>query len=838
MSGGLSLLEAVRRGRYSACLAATYALDFPFYEELLLRRLAAQGVTHHLLFADQARVREALLARPPRLLGTHYTLAPMHLARGAFHPKVVLLLGEEHGLLALGSANLTAAGFGHNLEVSALARFSPEARGEHALFAQAFAAFTTWLSDFGAALPAAISELLDATHTLCPWLAETPTPAPDPSAAFFASSASRAPLWEQVEGALPQRVATVRALAPYFDDALGFLATLAERSASPPVIGIQPDQALINPSALADPRFRLADVSALPALGERARFAHAKAIALDGPDASTHLLVGSANLSRPAWLLAPPQGNAEAVMLLGGEAARAASERLGLGALDTAPTPDALSASAPGTSAADVAGVSMLVLPCSHASGLEIPLPPGSGQACAYYPGQGGQGGQGGGAEQLAPQRRGDALHLAHTVLRRGEVVHVAIDGALRLLVCPLFVDLVREHARSGAAREIRQVLSRLRDEEPALASLFEFLERALAESDDAPTVAALDALPREASATAEPGDVRGPLVAPADVAARERLARSRAHARGESTLSSLLSALIDQAGGSTGGFSPTARDSAAVTEDALANAGDEATEDAPIADAQAPGEQAAEARRRALCARKLATLATRLQTAFADRADRRSPPARRVQQAAVALGTLRLLHRLDAACVGREQLEAITRLALPAVFSEEQRPGPLAKEETPATEGYAQAAALALWALYTLGASLRDKPPLSTDPALAAAAHWENAALLFLGQRLNADPAIALAAGRLLGEGDAPGADWLHQQRAACQGLASGGSLGGYELLRQTSGALWGVCLGIERDGGSVRLASIATPEVSTRRFRAEALEPITPPTDSGDAP
>ena len=106
MSERLALFDELQKGGYEACLMTTFNMDFPFYENVLLRRMQVRGIRHHVVLADQGMFQQALLSQPPLKAGYQYSLAPMD-CPGAFHPKVFMLLGPKKGLLVVGSHNLT-----------------------------------------------------------------------------------------------------------------------------------------------------------------------------------------------------------------------------------------------------------------------------------------------------------------------------------------------------------------------------------------------------------------------------------------------------------------------------------------------------------------------------------------------------------------------------------------------------------------------------------------------------------------------------------------------------------------------------------------------------------
>jgi hypothetical protein len=75
------------------------------------------GVRHNVLVMDQRQYAGALQSHPPRLAGRQYTLAPVSVqvpsTRNSFSS-----FGKSKGLVAIGSHNLTLAGFGYNRELT------------------------------------------------------------------------------------------------------------------------------------------------------------------------------------------------------------------------------------------------------------------------------------------------------------------------------------------------------------------------------------------------------------------------------------------------------------------------------------------------------------------------------------------------------------------------------------------------------------------------------------------------------------------------------------------------------------------------------------------------
>ena len=68
------------------------------------------------------------MERRCRYVGQEFSLIPVSVASGIFHPKVAYLWGQEYDLLLVGSGNLTFGGYGRNLEVLEVLNSSTNAK--------------------------------------------------------------------------------------------------------------------------------------------------------------------------------------------------------------------------------------------------------------------------------------------------------------------------------------------------------------------------------------------------------------------------------------------------------------------------------------------------------------------------------------------------------------------------------------------------------------------------------------------------------------------------------------------------------------------------------------
>ena len=125
MSDQISILDIAESTGFEASLITTFNASLPFYEEIVLRRLRANGCRKNVVLMDAAQCSAAWdsEASRPRLAGYDYSLIPIR-ASGAFHPKLAIFVGPKRASILVGSHNLTVAGFGYNRELTNLVELS------------------------------------------------------------------------------------------------------------------------------------------------------------------------------------------------------------------------------------------------------------------------------------------------------------------------------------------------------------------------------------------------------------------------------------------------------------------------------------------------------------------------------------------------------------------------------------------------------------------------------------------------------------------------------------------------------------------------------------------
>jgi hypothetical protein len=331
-----SLLEHIAESGFRSSVFTTYSCYFPFYEEVVLRRLMAAGCTHNLLMVDATRCAEAFAIEElrPRRAGRDYTLIPVKVG-GAFHPKLFLRFGKSKGSLLVGSHNVTLSGFGLNDEVTNVFRLEGTAlRAGGAPFRQAF----HYLAQFVPTQLPDVAEAFEGVKVGIPWL-DGPLGTGPQDRLLLTESSAGADLWSQVAPLIPKDITTAFVGGPFFDPTLAMVRRL-QREVQPQrlVIGIDPASVDVDPAAAASLEgvewVNIAGVPQIPQRREGAsRYLHAKVLWFASKQDEL-LVTGSANPSVAGFFAVHNARNAEAVVA---DRTKGAAGQLGMAALLAAP---------------------------------------------------------------------------------------------------------------------------------------------------------------------------------------------------------------------------------------------------------------------------------------------------------------------------------------------------------------------------------------------------------------------------------------------------------------------------------------------------------------------
>lgn len=293
-----------RERAYHKALLLTYSFDPNFFEQVVLPDLWAGRSSDILVLGDRGEINTSVQSAVGHLwhLGKQYLLAGADVA-GAFHPKVFVRLGPKDGIVMIGSGNVTSSGWGGNQELGAAWMVGPNHTDKGGWLHPFLDDVLTWCQ--GGLERDAVRRFKDV-----PWLNLTPADASEASPVLH-SRGTRSLATELARRWSGRRFDEVKILTGSTDESGAFLrwaqATFGVTRAT---IALTSASASFVVEKLAGLPLELRLIEAPPD-----RPMHAKFYWFEGADGPAAVM-GSANCSAAAWLLAPESaGNVESIVV-------------------------------------------------------------------------------------------------------------------------------------------------------------------------------------------------------------------------------------------------------------------------------------------------------------------------------------------------------------------------------------------------------------------------------------------------------------------------------------------------------------------------------------------
>ena len=110
---------------YSIALLTTFNFEISYFERTILNSLYDKNIRNIELFVDADELEKAISESIDNNLNRKYIVNPIRI-NSAFHPKVVLLLGEEKAKLIVSSANIKTSGYTLNNEIYNVFEYSKD----------------------------------------------------------------------------------------------------------------------------------------------------------------------------------------------------------------------------------------------------------------------------------------------------------------------------------------------------------------------------------------------------------------------------------------------------------------------------------------------------------------------------------------------------------------------------------------------------------------------------------------------------------------------------------------------------------------------------------------
>lgn len=225
-----NILELIGSGKnkYHSCIITSYSIDLWFFEQSVLPKLRAAGVTNINLFIDAGMLEKYLsthLGCSLQKFKANYSITPVNL-NGAFHPKMMMLIGKDKGYLSVGSGNITSSGMLYNDEIWSSFYYTTSKQQTASIFKDAWSFVLQlmektsginfkkigWISQHAKWLTSLVNEPSVIDDVSYQWL----------------HSFSDTSLYDLVFNSLPRKPKSVKVIGPYFNKNGAFITQLVE----------------------------------------------------------------------------------------------------------------------------------------------------------------------------------------------------------------------------------------------------------------------------------------------------------------------------------------------------------------------------------------------------------------------------------------------------------------------------------------------------------------------------------------------------------------------------------------------------------------------------------
>lgn len=209
------------RGKYHSCVITCYSLDFSFFEERILPALRIANVKNVNVLADGHYLEKAQEITTGKEFKHNktYNFLPIY-ETGVFHPKIILLTGVKHGLLIIGSGNITSSGLSTNDEIWGAFHLDNIGNENAPLFGAVWSYLQTYLKQS----LGFVQQKIEWIHKHSPWLNELPVSydwinlsSLGNTVKFIANSNEQSSFKKLVDSLPENGIEELTIVSPYFD---------------------------------------------------------------------------------------------------------------------------------------------------------------------------------------------------------------------------------------------------------------------------------------------------------------------------------------------------------------------------------------------------------------------------------------------------------------------------------------------------------------------------------------------------------------------------------------------------------------------------------------------
>ena len=240
--------EIPKSADFHSAIMTTYSFDFYHFESQVLKTLKSKGITNISVFADTTMLDQSIGFATGHLksLSTSYTVSGIP-CRGAFHPKLTILAGEDDVLLIQGSGNITSGGHGKNHELFSVFYANKVDKKQLPLIQEAW----SYINGLAKHTDGISKEKLNWVTSNCNLLKETPKKKHQFHSISEAYKAAllyneETSIWQQLMNLVPlNKVNKIKIYSPFYDEKGTLLARLLQRSDSASINAfIQPNKGI------------------------------------------------------------------------------------------------------------------------------------------------------------------------------------------------------------------------------------------------------------------------------------------------------------------------------------------------------------------------------------------------------------------------------------------------------------------------------------------------------------------------------------------------------------------------------------------------------------------
>lgn len=218
-----NILELVgkHRGKYHSCVLTCYNFDFLFFEEKVLPVFRTVNIKNVNVLADGNYLEQAQEMTTGKEFQHNktYNFLPVY-EKGVFHPKIMLLTGLKHGLLIIGSGNITSSGLSTNDEIWGAFHLDTIENENAALFAEAW----KYLQSFTSIKFGFLPEKIEWIKKYSPWLDKLPQATDsieltslNQNIKFLYNSTKQSIYQQMLVSVSSENIKTITVVSPYFD---------------------------------------------------------------------------------------------------------------------------------------------------------------------------------------------------------------------------------------------------------------------------------------------------------------------------------------------------------------------------------------------------------------------------------------------------------------------------------------------------------------------------------------------------------------------------------------------------------------------------------------------